>query len=365
MTNEQLPQTSPTVADVVAALDGLTGGRVTSSAGGDNPWVISKDSGIPGKAVTERPGLVWGSSDKPVRRLAVAMTITEHHIELAYASGVDAIVAHHPIADAASSGGVTLADYLSLYGVAVLECHEAFHGLHPGMAYLHGHRPFHVDPAYGGVHGLVVMVGRPLPGVTTIGDVLTRLDASLERSLDRRILDDERAARQCAGLVDSATAPGMRVLAGDPDAPLGEVILHAFPHTGFGEKQLSQLLAEYPAISTVIFSISAAAADSPVVASAAGRGLNVLVGSTHASEIFENGLPLAFGLSALLPDVDVVLFRDRVVSIPINSVGTGALREYGHVMAQEHLLPRAEAVRARAAATTAAATPLSNSEQAS
>ena len=365
MTNEAVSQTCPTVADVVAALDGLTGGRVTSSEGGRNPWVIRKDSGIPGKAVTERPGLVWGTSGKPVRRLAVAMTITEHHIELAHASGVDAIVAHHPIADAASSGGVALADYLSLYGIAVLECHEAFHGLHPGMAHLHGHQPFYVNPAYDGVHGLVVMVGRPLPGVTTVGDVLTRLDAGLERSLDMRILDGERAVRQCADLVDSATAPGMRVLAGAPDNSLGEVVLHAFPHTGFGEKQLAQLLAEYPAISTVIFSISAAAPDSAVVASAAARGLNVLVGSTHASEVFENGLPLAFGLSALLPNVDVVLFRDRVVSIPINSVGTGALREYGRTMAQEHLLPLVEAARARAAATTVSATPLSHSEQAS
>ncbi|TYC19463.1 NGG1p interacting factor NIF3 [Micromonospora sp. MP36] len=350
------------MADVVAALDGLTGGRITSSDGGRNPWVISKDSGIPGKAVTERPGLVWGATEKTVRRLAVAMTITEHHIELAHASGVDAIVAHHPIADAASSGGVALADYLSLYGVAVLECHEAFHGLHPGMAHLHGHRPFYVNPAYDGVHGLVVMVGRPLPGVATVGDVLARLDTGLERSLDRRILDGERAVRQCAELTDSATAPGMRVLAGALDDPLGEVVLHAFPHTGFGEKQLAQLLAEHPTISTVIFSISATAPDSAVVASAAARGLNVLVGSTHAAEIFENGLPLAFGLSALLPDVDVVLFRDRVVSIPINRVGTGPLRAYGRTMAQEHLLPRAEAVRTRVAAT---ATPLSHSEQAS
>ncbi|MFG2054230.1 Nif3-like dinuclear metal center hexameric protein [Micromonospora sp. NPDC048930] len=358
-----MTQTGPTVADVVAALDGLTGGRITSCDGGRNPWVISKDSGIPGKAVTERPGLVWGVSDRPVRRLAVAMTITEHHIELANASGVDAIVAHHPIADAASSGGVALADYLSLYGVAVLECHEAFHGLHPGMAYLHGHRPFYVNAAYDGVHGLVVMVGRPLPGVITVGDVLSRLNTGLERSLDMRILEGERAARQCADLVDSATAPGLRVLAGALDDPLGDVVLHAFPHTGFGEKHLAQLLAEHPTISTVIFSISAAAPDSAVVASAAARGLNVLVGTSHASEIFENGLPLAFGLSALLPDVDVVLFRDRVVSIPINSVGTGPLREYGRTMAHDHLLPLAEAARARAAATTVTATPLSYSEQ--
>jgi hypothetical protein len=341
MEDQQHDHRPATVADVVTALDRLTGGRITSGEGSANPWAITKDSGIAGKAVTERPGLVWGHPAKVVRKLAVAMTITEHHIELANASGVDALLAHHPVADAASSGGVSLDDYLSLYDLAVLECHEAFHGLHPGMAHLHGHTPFLIDPAYGGVHGMVVMVGKPLPGVNTVGDVLCRLEMRLERSLDRQVLRSEQEIHKCPDMVDSATAPGMRVLSGTEDSPLGQLVLHAFPHTGFGRAELEQLLKAHPEIGTIILSISAAPVDGEIVRTAARHRLNVLVGSSHASEILENGLPLAFGMSALLPGVDVVLFRDRVVSIPLESVGTGPLRAYGSSMAEDHLLPRA------------------------
>lgn len=329
-----------TVQDVVDSLDAITGGRVLGTGDEPAPWSMIKDSGIPGKSVMERPGLVWGRPEKVVHKLAVAMTLTEHHIELASATGVDAIVAHHPVADAASSGGVTLRDYLSLYDLAVLECHEAFHGLHPGIAHLHGHRPFASFPAYGGVHGLVIMVGRPLPGVETLGDVFRRLDHLLERSTDRQLLAAEREIRQCGDLRDSATGTGFSILHGQPDTPLGPAVLHAFPHTGFDVAALSSLLDEFPDVRTLILSISSATAKHPVVLEAAARGLNVLVGTTHASEILENGLPLGFALADLLPDVEVQLFRDRVVGIPLERVGTGPLGAYGTDMARGHLLSR-------------------------
>ena len=45
------------VKDVLAALDDLTGGRCLKGpgdwAGGKNPWVVTKSSDIPGKAVVE------------------------------------------------------------------------------------------------------------------------------------------------------------------------------------------------------------------------------------------------------------------------------------------------------------------------
>ena len=329
-----------TVHEVVDCLDAITGGRVLGVDGGTAPWVVVKDSGIPGKAVTERPGLVWGRPEKVVNKLAVAMTLTEHHIELAGATGVDAIVAHHPIADAASSGGVRLQDYLSLYDLAVLECHEAFHGLHPGIAHLHGHEPFATFPAYAGVHGLVVMVGRPLPGVQTLGDIFDRLDLLLERTTDQQLLAAEREIRRCDSLVDSTTGTGLSILHGDADSPLGAAVLHVFPHTGFDVAALTSLLTEFPEVSTLIMSISSASAKHPVVLEAAARGLNVLIGTTHASEILENGLPLGFALSSLLPGVEVQLFRDRVVGIPLDRVGAGPLGAYGSSMAREHLLPR-------------------------
>jgi hypothetical protein len=329
------------VQDVVDCLDAITGGRLSSPGGDANQWIVTKDSGIAGKAVTERPGLVWGRPDKKVRRLAVAMTLTEHHIELANAASIDAIVAHHPIADAASSGGVELARYLPLYDLAVLECHEAFHGLHSGIAYLHGHLPYRIDPAYGGHHGLVVMVGTPMPQVRVLGDVFTRLDQLLERATDREVLETERRVRGCPDLADSATGTGMAILCGEETTPIGASVLHVFPHTGFDVRHLDEILDEHPEVTTVIFSISSASAEHPVVLAAASRGLNVLVGTTHASEILENGLPLGFALDTLLPGVEVVLLRDRVVATPLERVGAGELGRYGREMAEQHLLPRA------------------------
>ena len=63
------------------------------------------------------------------------MTLTESCIELAGATGVNVIITHHPIADAANSGGVTLENYLGLYNISAIELHEAFHGLHPGLSF--------------------------------------------------------------------------------------------------------------------------------------------------------------------------------------------------------------------------------------
>ena len=78
-----------TVRDILKALDVITGGRVITDSfgyGGANPFVVTKTSGIPGKAVTELPGLVWGDPDMPVKKVAVMMTLTESAIELAGAT---------------------------------------------------------------------------------------------------------------------------------------------------------------------------------------------------------------------------------------------------------------------------------------
>lgn len=337
--HSQIPHaTSPSVADVVNQLDAVTGGRLSAAPGPDNPWHVVKSSGLPGKAVTETPGLVIGDPDAPVRRLAVAMSVTEHDIELAHSIGVDLIVAHHPLADAASSGGVPLSDYLPPYGVSVIECHEAFHGLHPGIGQLHGHVPFHHHGAFGGVHGKVIMVGRPLPEVRTLGDVLDRLRRMLARSVDEQVLSSERNVRGGIPLWDSVTSPGLRILHGTPETPLGDVVIHAFPHTGFNAEDLDALLEEHPSAGTLMLSISSACEVDEVVSRARERGLSVVVGSSHATEILENGLPLGHCLQRLFPEVEVLLFRSRVVAMSLDDAATGDLSEYGRQMG-EHLLP--------------------------
>jgi hypothetical protein len=63
----------------------------------------------------------------------------------------------------------------------------------------------------------------------------------------------------------------------------------------------------------------------------------MIVGNSHALEILENGLPLAFALQDLLPGVEVSLFRERVTSIPISSFGSETVRQYGRDMARQLL----------------------------
>lgn len=325
------------IRDVVAALDAVTGGRLSAPPGPDNPWLVTKSSGLDGKSVLETPGLVLGRPEAPVRKMAVAMTLTEHDIELARAIGVDLIVAHHPVADAASSGGVSLVDYLQPYGLGVIECHEAFHGLHPGIGFLHGHTPIHHDGAFGGTHGKVVMIGKPMAGVATLGDVLQRLRRFLARDLDESVLAGERSLRGIPEARDSVTTPGLRILHGTPETPLGDLVIHAFPHTGFNVADLEELLARHPSAGTLILSISGATPEDDYVQLAAGRGLSVIVGSSHATEILENGLPLANALDRVFPTVEVLLFRSRVVALPVEHAGSGPLADYGRQMA-DHLL---------------------------
>jgi hypothetical protein len=287
--------------------------------------------------VTEVPGLVWGDSRKPVKRLAVAMTLTEHGLELAGALGIDAIIAHHPVADAANSGGVPLKFYCSLYDISVFELHEAFHGLHPGIPFIHGHQTYRVDVAYGGVPGNIVFFGRALPDIRRAGDILRRLESFMTPSEDERLLEQERIIRDCGEAQETAVATKAHLLNGAPESTVNQ-ILHIFPHGGFSVRHLEMAIKENPAIDTIICSISRVRPASALVARARELGLNFVVGNSHAVEIFENGLPLAYALKMLLPGVDVQLFRERVTSIPLGQMGGAAIREYAQDIAARHLV---------------------------
>lgn len=331
-----------TVADVLVALNEITAGRVITRSedalGQGNPFVVTKTSHIPGKAVVETPGLVCGNPQQVVKKLAVSMTVTESQIELAGATGVDAIIAHHPVADAASSGGVPLRGYVGLYGVAIFELHEAFHGRHPGIALIHGHRPFRVEIAYGGLPGNIMFVGRALPEVRTVGDILNRLAKLCDVERETHLLDVERQHRECLEIMETSVATAPQILNGCADDRVG-TILHFFPHTGFTPDHMRLAKREHPDIDTAIVSISRTKPDSPLAEAARELGLAMVAGNSHALEIFENGVPLAYALKALLPSVEIVVFRERVTSIPLESVGSDAIRQYGRDMAN-HLLAK-------------------------
>ena len=331
------------VRDIRDALNEITAGRVITKAedafAQGNPFVVVKTSHLPGKAVLETPGLVCGDPKQEVRKLAVSMTLTESQIELAGGTGVDAIVAHHPVADAASCGGVPLRGYVGLYGIAIFELHEAFHGRHPGIAWIHGHKPFRVEVAYGGIPGNIMFVGRPLPEIQKAGDMIDRLSVFSDLAREKSFLEIEREKRECPELMETNIAVAAEILNGSREDRVG-TILHFFPHTGFTPGHLRQAKKENPEITTALVSISRVKKSSPLVETARELGLTLLAGNSHALEIFENGLPLAYALQTLLPGVEIVLFRERVTSIPLQKVGSKMMREYGQEMAANHLLTK-------------------------
>ena len=326
------------VGDVLQALDDLSGGRCvkTSADWSRNPFVVTKSSDIPGKAVTETPGLVWGDPDMKVHKIAVMMTLTESAIELAAATGVNAIVSHHPIADAANSGGVLIKYYLGIYGLAAFELHEAFHGLHPGIAYLHGHKPFYANVAYDNIPGNIVYLGDALPQISTVGDMIDRLDKLMHVSVAEQMLQAEKKIRGCCDIVETSLAARSRILVGKRENPMKRVI-HMFPHTGFTAKHLQTLVQENPDVDTLIASISRVYPGHELIAKAQELGLNFVCGNSHALEIFENGLPLAYALQAHLPEAEIVIFRERVTSTPLEQFGSPEIKEYAQTMASTYL----------------------------
>lgn len=328
------------VKDVLLALDDLTNGRCVTEpsdwASGQNRFVVTKTSNIPGKSCTEIPGLIWGDPEMEVKKIAVCMTLTESVIELAAATGVNAIISHHPACDAANSGGVLMKTYLSLYNLAFFELHEAFHGTHTGIPFMHGHKPFFTKVAYGGIPGNVVNVGDALPEIKNVGDLLDRLDKLTDAQMDRHMLDIERSERGCDQIEETAVAACARILVGKRENAVTKII-HIHPHCGFTPEHLEQLYQAYPEVDTVVASISRVYPGHELIAKAEELGLNFLCGNSHALEIFENGVPLAYALRNHLPDCEIVIFRERQTSIPLDCVGSPEIRAYGENIASTYL----------------------------
>lgn len=330
-----------TVQDVLDALDTITGGRVIRSINevieGNHPFVIKKSSNIPGKDIIETPGLVYGDANKEVKKIAVTMTMTEGSIELAGATGVDAIIAHHPIAEAANSGGVILKNYLDLYNIAAFELHEAFHGLHPGISFLHGHEVYRTDISYGGIEGNILFVGKSLPEVQTLTDILNRLKLFMGLEEENSLLFVEREIRSRSAVVETSVVTHGRILNGEGNNQVNN-IAHIFPHTGFTPEHLRQVVKEHPEVDTVLASISRVYEGHELITAAKELNLNFLIGNCHVLEILENGLPLAYALEKLLPNLEVEIFRERVTSQPARQVGTPQIMEYAEKMASQYLV---------------------------
>ncbi len=329
------------VKDIYKALDCIVKGRLCGQRNGvseiNNPYVVMKSSNIPGKAIFEKPGLVYGDLEAEVKKIAVLMTLTEQAIELAGATSVDVLVAHHPIADAASSGGVLLKTYLDLYNISVFELHEAFHGLHPGMAHIHGHDPYRTETAYNGEMGKIFSIGETKKGIANLGDILDRVQAFVGWDEEKEWLDREKKKKKTVNIHETNVELKGSILVGNRDSP-AKNILHIFPHTGFSKNDLKQVMEENPEIDTVLASISRVRKDHPLTETCRDYGLNFILGTSHAVEILENGIPLANSLKKRLPSIDVVVFREKMVSYSLDSIGTSKARHYGNEISADYLL---------------------------
>ncbi|MDR0305405.1 MAG: hypothetical protein LBI42_01060 [Chitinispirillales bacterium] len=223
---------------------------------------------------------------------------------------------------------------MGIYGIAAFELHEAFHGLHQGIPFLHGHKPFFTDIGYGGIHGNIVYVGDALPEIKTLGDMVDRLNRFMNVETEEKLLDSERSIRECDKIQETCVATRCKILLGDRDKPVKKVI-HIFPHTGFNVKHLESLTADNPDVDTLLASISRIYPDHELIDKAKELGLNFICGNSHAMEIFENGLPLAYAIRKFLPELEVVVFRDRVTSTPLDEFGSGIIQDYGKDIASE------------------------------
>ena len=325
-----------TVGNVLEAMEIITNGRILDPD--ENPllsrnhFVVTKSSGIPGKQVTEWPGLVYGNTRDKVQKIGVVMTITECVVELAGGMGINVLVAHHPFADAANFGGVPLKNYCDLYKLNLIEAHEAFHGRHPGIALIHGYKVSKVDISYANKPGNVVFMGQALPEVKTLGDITARLDSTMSTAERDKFLEMEREFWKNDRIEESLSANKPVILLGTPESKVSKV-LHIFPHTGFTAEHLEIAFKENPDIDTLICSISRVKPDHAIVAKARELGLNMLLGNSHAHEIYENGIPLGKALEKLLPQAEIYLIEQHVTAAPISRTGNETLQKYGRDMA--------------------------------
>jgi len=326
-----------TVRDVLEAMKVITKGRVVGPEENpfsrSNPFIVTKTSHIPGKAVTEIPGLVYGRLDDKVQKIGVVMTITEVVIELAGGMGINVLVAHHPFADATNFGGVTIKSYCDLYGLNLFEAHEAFHGRHPGISFLHGYKLEKVDLNYGGIHGNVLFLGKAFPETKTLKDIIERLQNMMSEKERDQFVQIERDFWKNRDIQESLASNKPAILLGTPESNVANII-HIFPHTGFKPEHLEKVYRDNPGMDTVIASISRVRPDSALVKKAKELGLNFLLGNSHAHEIYENGIPLGKALEKLLPGVPIFFLDQRVTATPLDKAGNASLQEYGKKMAE-------------------------------
>ena len=210
-------------------------------------------------------------------------------------------------------------------------------GFTPGIAFLHGIKTHYVDVSYGGIPGNIINVGTALPEVKTLGDMLNRIEDMMDFSREQKFLESERAIRGCESILETNIEARGQFMSVRRIIRVNKV-LHIFPHTGFTPEHLERAVEEHPGIDTLLATISRVYDGHELISCAEKMGINFICGNSHALEIIENGLPLAQAISVMLPDTEVVIFRERMTSTPLPDFGSEKMRNYAENIAADYLI---------------------------
>lgn len=328
------------VRDVLNMLNHISKGKLVNSYEdfkfSKDSYAVEKSSVIDDESAEEMSGLIYGDPMMEVKKIAVVMTLTESAIELAAFTHVNVIIVHHPINEGDRQGSISYKNYLSLYNIAVFELHEAFHGLHPGIPWLHGYNVVNSFFNYRGITGNTAYIGRTFDNINTLGDILKRLEKFMDVRNENSPINEDIESDECRNLCYVSTDIGDKILNGNINSPVKN-LLHIFPHTGFNDEDLEKVFIEFPYIDTVLVSISHIYEGNPLLDKSRELGLNFICGNSRTMEVYENGLPISYALKKYMPHVEVVIFRESTTSIPLESISTKGLKEYGEYIASKYL----------------------------
>ena len=179
-------------------------------------------------------------------------------------------------------------------------------------------------------------MGDALPEVKTIGAMVDRLDAFMDMDKEQRVLESLWREYGTKNIKETSTSARSKIILGNREDAMKKV-LHVFPHTGFNAKHLDSVKKDNPTIDTMLTTISRVYPGSELIDGARDMGMNLVCGNSHAMEIYENGIPLAYALQRQLPGAQVLIFHDRVTSTPLKEFGSEQIRGYGESMAKSFL----------------------------
>ena len=152
--------------------------------------------------------------------------------------------------------------------------------------------------------------------------------------VEKQLLELECKLRGNIEIYETCPANRPEILAGAPENLVGTVA-HIFPHTGFTAPHLVQVKKEHPEIDTLLATISRVHRGSDLLPNRQRKWASILWWATAMPwRSFENGLPLARAIQLSLPEVEVLMLRERVTATALADFGNEGIRKYADDIAR-------------------------------